>query len=122
MAFRFFEYKRVRAVPGSKEYNQWVQKALNKAFGTKLGTDGLLGAKSKAALRDFQTTKGLPATGDVDAATDKAARAVGAGASPIAGRKTNGNPQPLAADFRARRGLSVLKRRRRWRLATWISG
>ena len=30
----------------------------------------------------------------------KALRAVGAGAPPIAGRKTSGNPQPLSADFR----------------------
>ncbi|HYI94834.1 MAG TPA: penicillin-insensitive murein endopeptidase [Bryobacteraceae bacterium] len=91
------------AVPGSKEYNQWVQRALSKALATKLGTDGVLGTKSKAAIRDFQTKKGLPVTGNVDAATDKALRAAGAGAPPIAGRKTGGSPQPLAADFRKQR-------------------
>jgi peptidoglycan hydrolase-like protein with peptidoglycan-binding domain len=91
------------SVPSSKEYKQWVQKALNKALGIKLSIDGNLGAKSTAALRDFQTKKRLPVTGTVDAGTEKALRAVGAGAPPIPGRKTSDSPQPLANDFRKQR-------------------
>jgi peptidoglycan hydrolase-like protein with peptidoglycan-binding domain len=91
------------SVPASKEYKQWVQKALNKALAIKLATDGDLGAKSKAAIRDFQTKKGLPVTGNVDASTETALRVVGAGAPPIPGRKTAGSPQPLANDFRKQR-------------------
>ena len=45
-----------------------TQALLNK-FGAGLKTDGLLGPRSEAAIRNFQEAAGLPATGKVDAAT-----------------------------------------------------
>ncbi|MGH9914794.1 MAG: peptidoglycan-binding protein, partial [Pyrinomonadaceae bacterium] len=53
----------------STETNKQVQTALN-AAGFEVGTpDGRLGKRSLAALKKFQTSKGLPATGKLDAAT-----------------------------------------------------
>lgn len=45
-----------------------VQTALNNQ-GANLKVDGMLGGKTRAALKKFQSDNGLPATGEPDAAT-----------------------------------------------------
>ena len=45
-----------------------LQAALNKG-GAKLKVDGLMGAKTKAALKKYQSANGLMSTGENDAAT-----------------------------------------------------
>ncbi len=47
-----------------------LQEALNKS-GAKLKVDGLMGGKTKAALRNYQKANGLKVTGMADDATKK---------------------------------------------------
>jgi peptidoglycan hydrolase-like protein with peptidoglycan-binding domain len=49
-------------------YNKTVQSALNKE-GYQLKVDGKMGKQTHAALRDYQSKNGLPATGKADDAT-----------------------------------------------------
>ena len=49
-------------------YNKAVQSALNKE-GYQLKVDGKMGKQTHAALKDYQSKNGLPATGKADAAT-----------------------------------------------------
>ncbi|HEX9835200.1 MAG TPA: peptidoglycan-binding domain-containing protein [Alphaproteobacteria bacterium] len=46
-----------------------LQSALNSKAGAKLKVDGLLGARTKAALKKYQSANGLMSTGENDAAT-----------------------------------------------------
>lgn len=56
---------------GNKGPNvQTVQMQLNK-FGYGLTTDGIFGSGTEAAVSDFQSKHGLPATGIVDDATEE---------------------------------------------------
>jgi len=50
---------------------RWVQAALNQILGLRLAVDGLLGAQTRSAVRDFQGRQGLAVTGDVDAQTEQ---------------------------------------------------
>ena len=43
----------------SREYIAWVQRALNKALGLRLGTDGIMGPQTRSAVRSFQQRQGL---------------------------------------------------------------
>jgi hypothetical protein len=61
----------IQASP-ERDLNRKVQLALNlKGFGP-LDADGWIGAKTSAALRQFQAASGLPVTGLSDPATDRA--------------------------------------------------
>jgi peptidoglycan hydrolase-like protein with peptidoglycan-binding domain len=46
-----------------------LQSALNSKAGAKLKVDGLMGARTKAALKKYQSANGLMSTGENDAAT-----------------------------------------------------
>jgi hypothetical protein len=84
---------RMRGAPENEEletgggaraaFNRWVQRALNTVAHTGLGEDGVLGARSRAAIRAFQRAHGLPADGKVGARTRAAL--IQAGAPPMAG-------------------------------------
>ena len=50
----------------------WAQTVLNAVAGSALSADGKFGAKSKAALRQFQADKSIPTTGTLDATTEVA--------------------------------------------------
>jgi peptidoglycan hydrolase-like protein with peptidoglycan-binding domain len=56
-----------------------AQAALNK-HGFGLAQDGLLGPRTEAAVKQFQKANGLPETGTIDAATNKALQDTPAGA------------------------------------------
>jgi len=49
-----------------------LQVALNLALAFDLDTDGIFGAQTRAAVLEFQRRKGLPLTGEADAATREA--------------------------------------------------
>ena len=51
---------------------QKIQSALNEKDGAGLTVDGKLGPKTMAALKKFQESHGLPATGHPNPETDKA--------------------------------------------------
>ena len=55
----------------SSTYVRWVQSSLNQILGLRLAVDGLLGAQTRSAVRDFQGRQGLAVTGDVDAQTEQ---------------------------------------------------
>jgi peptidoglycan hydrolase-like protein with peptidoglycan-binding domain len=63
-------------------YIRWAQAGLNRILGLSLTIDGVIGPMTKAAVRDFQTRQGLPATGVVDQATEQALARAGAGNPP----------------------------------------
>ncbi len=55
---------------GGDAYVIWLQKSLNTLIGAGLTVDGIFGPKTKAAVQKFQMIWQLPATGEVDPATD----------------------------------------------------
>ena len=69
----------------SRAYGAWLQAALNRAAGLRLATDGIVGALTRAAIRDFQSRQGLAPDGVPNAALDAALMRVGASPPPAAG-------------------------------------
>ena len=57
--------------PGT-ERTRWVQDCLNRIFGLQLPIDGILDAAARSATRRLQQQEGLPATGIVSPATERA--------------------------------------------------
>lgn len=56
--------------PTADERVQWAQNVLNKIQGERLRPDGLLGPKTKSALRQFQHENGLRVNGQLDESTE----------------------------------------------------
>ena len=48
----------------SREYVRWYQDALNRIDGAGLSVDGIAGARTRAAVRRYQTRKGLVVDGN----------------------------------------------------------
>ena len=44
---------------GTREYNQWVQRSLNKIMETNLVIDGIIGPRTKKTIEGFQVIAGL---------------------------------------------------------------
>jgi uncharacterized protein YcbK (DUF882 family) len=63
---------------------RWIQSALNKLLAARLTVDGVLGARSRAALRTFQRNAGLTGDGIPGPRTEQALVAAGAGQPPSA--------------------------------------
>jgi hypothetical protein len=61
---------------GKSDHIQQAQQALNQN-GESLQVDGVMGSKTKAALKDFQTKHNLKVTGRLDRATRKALKPTG---------------------------------------------
>lgn len=51
-------------------YVRWVQQALNRATGSRLAVDGVLGVQTRSVLRDFQRARGLTVDGAVGPQTE----------------------------------------------------
>jgi hypothetical protein len=91
-----------------------LQQAL-RAHGARLprfGVDGAFGAETEAALRWFQRQKGLPDTGQVDAATRAALAQRGPlppGDAPRRGPPPPQTPAPAAAPSRTADGVEMAK-------------
>ena len=87
-ATHFGEYEQFETIsfeaPGAAQgsgaipYVRWVQASLNQLLGTRLATDGIAGAQTRAAIRSFQQRSGLAADGVVGPRTEAALRAAGA--------------------------------------------
>jgi peptidoglycan hydrolase-like protein with peptidoglycan-binding domain len=86
--------------PGNKEFNEWLQRGLNKVMKLKLATDGVVGKQTAAAIGDFQKRQGLTQTFIADNATILALIAAGAGDPPIPGRKSVQTVQAEHPDFK----------------------
>jgi peptidoglycan hydrolase-like protein with peptidoglycan-binding domain len=54
---------------------RWLQTALNQVLGRRLAVDGRPGAQTRAAVRDFQASRGLVADGTVGPRTVAALQA-----------------------------------------------
>src|SRR4051812_15636941 len=65
-----------------RPYIRWAQAALNRLIGARLVEDGIAGGRTRAAIRSFQTRKGLTADGIAGPRTDAAIRAALAGRPP----------------------------------------
>jgi peptidoglycan hydrolase-like protein with peptidoglycan-binding domain len=76
----------------SRAYIAWVQKGLNKILGLKLAVDGVLGPKTRSAVRRFQQQQGLAADGLVGPRTEQALVAAGAGKPPVGGATIGAQP------------------------------
>jgi phosphatidylserine/phosphatidylglycerophosphate/cardiolipin synthase-like enzyme len=56
----------------SREYIRRVQQSLNQILGLNLSTDGIMGARTRSAIRSFQQKRGLGVDGIVGAQTEAA--------------------------------------------------
>jgi hypothetical protein len=68
----------------TKNYTRWVQISLNRLIGARLAVDGIAGAKTRSAIRNFQQRKRLSADGIVGPLTEAALVRAGAGRPPRA--------------------------------------
>jgi peptidoglycan hydrolase-like protein with peptidoglycan-binding domain len=74
-----------------RAYACWLQDALNRVMGSRLAVDGVIGPRTRAAIRAFQARKGLVVDGVVGPRTEAALVAAGA---PPPGRLITPPPQP----------------------------
>jgi hypothetical protein len=65
-------------------YVRWIQESLNKILGLRLTVDGIKGTQTKSAIRSFQEKNGLVVDGIVGAKTEAALIAAGASSPPPA--------------------------------------
>lgn len=56
------------------DYVRWIQESLNKILDLRLVVDGIMGARTRSAIRSFQQRQGLVANGIVGANTENALR------------------------------------------------
>ena len=83
----------------SPAYVRRVQSSLNRLLGLRLTVDGLWGTQTSNAVRNFQKRRGLPATGVLDARTERALFADEGGARPDAGKVKGPTCEPAAHDL-----------------------
>lgn len=71
----------------SPDYIRWVQQSLNKILGLRLAEDGIVGSKTRSAIRSFQRRRGLELRPDgvICPQTERALIAAGANPSPSMG-------------------------------------
>jgi peptidoglycan hydrolase-like protein with peptidoglycan-binding domain len=62
----------------SREYARWIQSSLNQVNGSGLVVDGIVGPKTRSAVRSFQQQRGLVVDGIVGPITEAALVAAGA--------------------------------------------
>lgn len=67
-------------------YAQWIQSSLNALLGAGLAVDGIIGSRTRAAIREFQRRAGVSADGVVGPETERALMHAGASAPPGAAR------------------------------------
>lgn len=65
---------------GSRDYIRWVQQSLNQILGLKLAVDGYMGMQTRSAIRSFQKQAGLGTDGIMGEKTQAAMIAKGASA------------------------------------------
>jgi len=67
---------------GNAAYIRWVQGSLNRILGLRLAVDGIMGPRTRSAVRTFQRQRGLLVDGVVGPRTEAALIAAGAGQPP----------------------------------------
>lgn len=72
----------------SREYIRWVQDSLNRILGLRLAVDGIMGPKTRSAVRRFQQQRGLAMDGIVGPRTERALVSAGARPPPKAAPAT----------------------------------
>ncbi|MDT8306117.1 MAG: peptidoglycan-binding protein, partial [Anaerolineae bacterium] len=72
----------------SRLYIRWVQQGLNKVLGLRLAEDGIMGPKTRSAVRSFQQRYRLAVDGVVGPQTERALIAASAGNPPVSGAST----------------------------------
>lgn len=82
----------------SREYIRWVQNSLNKILRLKLKVDGLMGAQTRSAIRNFQQRKRLLVNGIVDPKTETAIKAA-LGSKPTLSVQSSNIPAYTQCDF-----------------------
>ena len=78
----------------SPAYVRWYQSALNRIQNAGLGVDGRRGPRTRAAVRRFQGSAGLPRTGTVGPKTEAALLRAGAGEQPSSPSNPSPSPSP----------------------------
>ena len=78
----------------SQAYVRWVQRSLNQILGSQLAVDGIMGPKTRGAVRTFQAQRGLAVDGVVGPKTEAAL--VAAGAEPPPSTGTTPAPSPAS--------------------------
>jgi peptidoglycan hydrolase-like protein with peptidoglycan-binding domain len=114
----------------SPAYIHWVQQALNQVSAARLTVDGAIGTRTRAAVRAFQSQRGLPADGVIGQRTEAAL--IAAGAPPPPGRSPAPAGRPPTAPTPGVLGSAVqqnatLARQLGWdvlydAIASWILG
>jgi peptidoglycan hydrolase-like protein with peptidoglycan-binding domain len=95
----------------SVAYARWIQSSLNQILGTQLVVDGIVGPKTRSAVRSFQQQRGLTVDGIVGPMTEAAMIAAGAPAPP----GSTPAPQPPApGGLRANLAAIALQEWNRW--------
>src|SRR6267143_4868428 len=82
----------------NREYVAWVQAALNRALSLQLKADGVMGRRTRSAIRSFQQLSGIAPDGVVGAVTEEALKAAISKASPSATAKLVPAPLFLGLD------------------------
>jgi hypothetical protein len=94
----------------SRDYVRWVQQALNGILGLSLAIDGILGPKTRGAIRRFQAIQGLSVDGNVGPQTERALVKAGAGSQPSVSSPSRPitflPPQPLVGDQALRSNIA----------------
>ncbi|MCB0174084.1 MAG: peptidoglycan-binding protein [Anaerolineae bacterium] len=67
----------------SNSYIRWVQQSLNKILGLRLVVDGIVGPKTRSAIRSFQQKYGLVVDGIVGPKTEAAIKAASRPGAPV---------------------------------------
>jgi peptidoglycan hydrolase-like protein with peptidoglycan-binding domain len=111
----------------SPTYVRWVQQSLNQVSGAGLTVDGVIGSRTRAAIRAFQSSRGLTADGVVGPRTEAALNAAGASALPGSGTSPAPAPTPSGGLGSAVQQNQILARRMGWdvlydAIASWILG
>ena len=82
----------------SREYVRWIQESLNKILGINLVVDGIIGPKTRGAIKSFQQKNRLEVDGIVGPITESELIKTGASLPPGAGSNVNipSYPQPIS--------------------------
>lgn len=59
------------AAQSGRDYGRWVQRTLNLVMGLRLAVDGIIGPRTRSAIRSFQQKEGLLVTGEMNQQTER---------------------------------------------------
>ena len=74
----------------TRAYGMWLQHSLNQVLGTELALDGVIGPRTRSALRAFQQRAGINVDGVPGPQTERALLSAGAHEPPVVGTQVPG--------------------------------